>query len=125
MKRHGIQDKVKFLGNQSNIIPVYCASDVLGVTSISESASLTLIEAQICGLRCVISSGVPCESIISSFVKQMSYDAEADKWAKALLDEDFIGSPICDEDDYEVHELSKKLKDLYFKYWDEYKKDQG
>lgn len=123
VKKYGIQDKVKFLGNQSNIIPVYCASDVLGVTSISESASLTLIEAQICGLRCVISSGVPCESIISSYVKQMSSGAEADKWAKALLDEDFVGAPVSDEDDYEVHELSKKLKDIYFKYWNEYKKD--
>lgn len=125
VEKHGVQDKVKFLGNQSNIIPVYCASDVLGVTSISESASLTLIEAQICGLRCVISSGVPCESIISSFVKQMPSDAEVDKWAKAFLDEDFVGAPICKESDYEVHELSKKLKDIYFKYWNEYKKYGG
>ena len=123
VEKYGIQNRVKFLGNQYDIIPVYCASDVLGVTSISESSSLTLIEAQICGLRCVISSGVPCESIVSSFVQPMSSDSGAAKWAKALIDEDFVGVPICKQCDYEVHELSKKLKEIYFKYWNEYKKD--
>lgn len=125
VKKYGIEDKVKFLGQQSNIVPVYCASDVLGVTSISESASLTLIEAQICGLRCVISSGVPCESIISPLVKQMSFSDKVDKWAKAFIDKDFIGVPICKKGDYEVHELSKKLKAIYFKYWNDYKRDWG
>ena len=125
VKKHGIQDKVKFLGNQPNIVPVYCASDVLGITSISESASLTLIEAQICGLRCVISSGVPCESIISPLVKQMSFSDKVDKWAKEFLDKDFIGVTICKKGDYEVHELSKKLKAMYFKYWNEYKRYWG
>lgn len=121
VKKYGIQDKVKFLGNQYNVIPVYCASDVLGITSISESSSLTLIEAQICGLRCVMSSGVPRESIISSFVEQMLPSAQADKWAKAFINEDFVGESVCEESDYEVHQISKKLKDIYFRYWNEYK----
>lgn len=123
VKKYGIEDKVKFLGNQSNIVPVYCASDVLGITSISESSSLTLIEAQICGLRCVISSGVPSESIISSFVTQMSSSDGVHKWSRAFLDEGFIGEAICKEEDYEVHKSSKKLKEIYFKHWNEYKKN--
>ena len=123
VKKYSIEDKVKFLGQQSNIVPVYCASDVLGVTSISESSSLTLIEAQICGLRSVISSGVPSESIISSLVKQMSPSDGVHMWSRAFLDENFMGEAICKVDDYEVHESSKKLKEIYFKHWNNYRQD--
>lgn len=122
LEKLGIQDKAIFLGNQDNIIPVYCAADVLGITSISESASLTLLEAQICKLRSVISSGVPQESIISTYVNQMSMDDDAAIWADALMNQKYIGKKICDEEEYDIHQSSKKLKEIYMKYWMEYKR---
>lgn len=119
-----LKDKVRMIGNQENIIPLYCAADVMGVTSISESASLVLLEAQICKLRCVISNGVPRESIITDAVQQMNQNATIKDWADALQNRNFIGHAICRAEDYEKHELSKKMKNIYMKYWEEYKKDE-
>lgn len=122
IKKLGIQNKVVFLGNQDDIIPIYCAADVLGITSISESSSLTLLEAQLCNLRSVISSGVPKESIITKYVKQMSLDDDIMKWAEALMNQEYIGEKVNDESEYNVHEASKRLKEIYIRYWLNYNK---
>lgn len=113
----GIIGKVFFLGNQDKMSYVYRAADVLGVTSISESSSLALLEAQALEVRCVISDGVPKESIITNRVRRMPAGASAEQWAKALLQVDYSGEKICEEKEYEVQEISKRLKNIYLKYW--------
>lgn len=60
----GVSDAVKFLGNVADVTKLYCTTDVLAVTSDTESSSLVAIEAQVCGTRCVLSAGVPEESIL-------------------------------------------------------------
>lgn len=120
-----LKDKVRFIGNKDNIIPLYCAADVMGVTSTSESASLVLLEAQICGLRCVISKGVPNESIITDKVQQMSRNATLEDWAYAIQNQNFMGHAVCKDKDYEKHEISRKMKNIYMKYWEEYKENEG
>ncbi len=113
-------DKVYFLGNQDDMAMVYSAADVLGVTSISESFSLTVLEAQALGVRCVISDGVPDESIITDRVKKMPPFASPEEWGNALAERDFIDRKVCDEKDYEVHAISARLKQIYLHYWKEY-----
>jgi len=66
-----LKDRVFFLGNIDNVVILYCASDVLAITSESESASLVLLEAQACDVKCVISYGTPSESIITRKVVKM------------------------------------------------------
>lgn len=119
-KSLNILDKVRFIGNQDNIIPLYCASDVLVITSKSESASLVLLEGQVCNLRCVISSGVPSESIVTKNVKKMNTNATIDDWSTSILDCNYVGKKINDLSSYDVHDISKKMKGIYLKYWREY-----
>jgi hypothetical protein len=94
---------------------------VLAVTSISESASLVALEAQLCGLRCVLSDGVPKESIISNNSKKMKKDAGISEWVDALMDKDYVGTAILSNEDYEVHNISKKMKEIYLRYYNEYR----
>lgn len=118
--RLNIRDKVYLLGNRDNMPHVYSMADVLGITSISESSSLVLLEAQALGVRCVISEGVPDESIITERVCQMPANAGLRQWADALADSDYHGTKVCEEEDYEVHAVSQKLKKMYLKYWSKY-----
>lgn len=115
---HLIQQKqltehVRFLGNISDVAKLYCAADVLAVTSISESLSLVALEAQICGLRCVISDGVPSESIVTENTKKMPADATASEWANALLDTQYHGSSITPLELYDIHHVNQQVKQLY------------
>lgn len=120
IESYGISDRVRFLGPLSNVVPLYCAADVLAVTSVSESFSLVTLEAQICGTRCVISDGVPSEVIISDIVKKMHAQDDAEAWAEALLDTEYKGEKVSGIEEFEVHAVSKKLKNLYLKKWNDF-----
>lgn len=116
-KLNGIEKSVTFLGQVNDVAVVYCAADVLLMTSYSESSSLTLIEAQICGARCVISDGIPDESVITEKVNKMPKGASVDEWVNTIL---FGGNEIkavLSETDYELASTNDKLKQVYLKYY--------
>lgn len=116
--RLGLQNCVEFRGNQMDVVPYYCAADIMAVTSYSESCSLVTLEAQVCGLACIVSQGVPFESIISSNVIKMNNESTRYDWARALTGEmEFNINPKFYESDYEVHGISKKMKEIYLKEW--------
>lgn len=124
VKKKGLEQSVKFLGNIADATKLYCAADVLAITSESESSSLVAIEAQTCGTRCVLSSGVPKESIILKQTKRLPPNASVEEWCDALLDNSYEGIPIASVNDYEVHNMSKKIKEIYLKHYFEYKEDK-
>lgn len=122
-KKLGISESVKFLGNIPDVTKLYCAADVLAVTSDSESSSLVAIEAQVCGTRCVLSAGVPRESILLNRTQRLEIGATAKDWCRALLDDSYMGVPVANIEDYEVHNVSKKMKEVYLKYYSMYKEN--
>ncbi len=52
----GIADRVNFMGIRSDVADVLRAADVFGLTSVSEAASLTLLEAMATGLPVVVTA---------------------------------------------------------------------
>lgn len=104
---------VRFLGNIPDVTKLYCAADVLAVPSISESLSLVALEAQFCGLRCVISDGVPWESILLEQTKKMPPDASAAQWAKALMDTQYHESPAFASEPYHLQATIQQMKKIY------------
>ncbi len=67
----GLSEKVYFLGNRSDIISVYSAMDVFILTSKHESCSLATLEAQAVGLKCVVSSGIPEDTLATDDIYRM------------------------------------------------------
>lgn len=118
-KKLGVSDSVKFLGNIADATKLYCAADVLAVTSDTESSSLVAIEAQVCGTRCVLSAGVPEESVLLKNTQRLSRNATVKDWSEALLNGSYEGIPSLSIEDYEVHNMSKRMKEIYLKYYRE------
>ena len=114
-----IKDSVRFLGNISDVTKLYCAADVLAVTSDTESSSLVAIEAQACGTRCVLSAGVPEESVLLKNSQRLNKNATVRDWCEALLNYSYECIPKVSLEDYEVHNMSKRMKDIYLKYYRE------
>lgn len=112
-----LKQDVRFLGNIVNVIDLYCAADVLAITSYTEASPLVAIEAQTCGLRCVMSDGVPSESVITSNTQKLWANATEDDWCDALLNREYTGKAMAQKEDYEVHKMSRKLKQIYLKYY--------
>lgn len=48
-----------------------------------------------------------------------------EKWCKALLNDSSENIPIATIADYEVHNMSKKMKEIYLKYYSMYEENQN
>lgn len=81
-----IEDKVIFTGSKKNIEEYMNAFDVFLLPSEFESLGIVLIEAQACGLGCVVSSGVVKDSCITDLWNQMPSQATIDEWSNAALE---------------------------------------
>lgn len=83
-KELGIEDKVYFLGNHSNIYDYYQAMDYFVYPSRFEGLPGTMVEAQTSGLRCVMSDTICEEVIATDLVHTMDIQAKAALWAEYI-----------------------------------------
>lgn len=81
----GLLDSITFIGSTSEIQNYYNNSDVLLMPSLYEGLPLTLIEAQACGIKCLVSDSVTKECDCG-LIQYKSLNDSIKSWAKALED---------------------------------------
>ena len=113
VREKGLSEHVVFLGNVTDVAKLYSAADVVAVPSFSEALPLVVLEAQMCGIRCVLSDGVPSESILLENTRKMPAGATAQDWAKALLDPTYTGSSVLPMELYDVLHVNRQIKEIY------------
>lgn len=77
----GIDDKVQFVGTTTHPETEYNMADVFVMPSLYESFGLVTVEAQCCGLPCVLSDSIPKEIRITDQVEFLSLKKSAAEWA--------------------------------------------
>lgn len=121
----GIQNKVMFLGNRSDVNELYQAMDVFVLPSLFEGIPVVGIEAQFAGLPCVFSDKVPREVDFSGDCKFVGLNKDVSEWTCAIIENienknrnvDLAQDSIYNiENSYTVLEklylgLNKKIKD--------------
>lgn len=85
VKKCGIDKKVLFLGDRSDVHDIMQMFDVFVFPSLFEGFGIVLVEAQAAGIPCVASSNVPSETNITSHVYYESLDEPIDDWSSLLL----------------------------------------
>ena len=80
----GIEDKVYFLGNKSNINDYYQAMDYFVYPSRFEGMPGTIVEAQTAGLRCLMSDTICKEVIATDLVTTRSISEDPGLWADEI-----------------------------------------
>lgn len=80
-----INSKIVFTGHRSDTENLYHCMDVFCLPSDFEGLGIVAVEAQACGIPCLVSDGVPDEANMKCvpFVK-MSLSDSIEKWAKEL-----------------------------------------
>lgn len=118
VKSYGIQDKVKFMGVRSDIPSLLKSMDIFIFPSLFEGFPLSLIEAQATKIKCLVSSNVTKDTMISNNIEFL--DLDIDLWLDNMYIEDkevifnetkeiFRISKTCDY-------LSKFYKEVYNDY---------
>ncbi|MCI6266623.1 MAG: glycosyltransferase [Erysipelotrichaceae bacterium] len=83
-----IQNNVVFLGKRMDVYKIYSALDIYIMPSFSEGLSISLLEAQVNGLKCYTSNNVDKNSNITGNVEFLSLDQSSEDWAKYILNQD-------------------------------------
>ena len=83
VQKLGLENRVIFAGLQKDVVPFYCAMDVLLLPSTREAFPMTLVEAQYDGLPCVVSEAVPRETAITDNVYPLPID-DIKPWCERL-----------------------------------------
>lgn len=114
IKKLGIEDSVKLLGIRSDIPRIMKALDVLVFPSLTEGISLTLVEAQVSGLRCVISDTIPKYNEISTnLVKFLKLSDPPSVWANRIIEIDYNEDYSCDAEKWDIKEIVLDLEKEY------------
>lgn len=80
----GIADRVLFLGNCYNVEQYYPAFDYFVFPSIFEGLPGSVVEAQACGLRCLVSDKVTREAAVTDLAVYRSIEEPAVLWAQEI-----------------------------------------
>lgn len=84
-----ISDKVKFLGNRSDVHELLQAFDQFFFPSHYEGLPVSLIEAQSTGLHCVVSDTITREVNVTPNIKYISLNDDLQQWVSTLCDFDY------------------------------------
>lgn len=111
---NGLVDNVIITGFTDRSWEYYNAFDCYVLPSVYEGFGLSLLEAQVNSLRCVCSSVIPDDPIISNHVIKLHLTDNIETWAKTIYDSAIQGrySEVF-SDSYNVESQSEKLTTYY------------
>jgi len=123
-----LEDKVQLLGLRDDIPELLQAMDVFLFPSLFEGLPVSLVEAQATGIKCVISDGVPTESIlIPENVTVIPLKNSAQQWAEKIAEinnfERKNVATLIKEKGYDIKENAQKLEKKYKELINQYKKN--
>ena len=118
----GLVDSVFLTGVVPNVPDFEQAMDIFLMPSFFEGLPLSLIEAQISGLKCFVSTGIPQEVDKTGLVTFLSLNDGADKWAETIIANKHYARRSYVEDlktaGYDAETSAKDLQAFYLKVLD-------
>lgn len=119
---YGLTDFVILIGVVPNVPDYEQAMDIYLMPSFFEGLPLSLIEAQISGLKCFVSTGIPREVDKTRLVTFLSLNDGADKWAETIItNKRYVRRDYVEElktAGYDAETSAKNLQDFYLKVLD-------
>lgn len=85
-ERMGVSQYIKFLGIRKDIPDLLIAADVFLLPSLYEGLPIVGVEAQACGLPCVLSDTITKEVALTEAIHFCSLEEDNNIWADALLE---------------------------------------
>lgn len=112
-KALGISSRIVILSHRTDIPELLKAMNVFVFPSLFEGLSVTLVEAQASGKRCVISDTINPQTILSDKTIPVSLNETPKKWAEVVLDNSIYNKNFGDLSDFDMNKVLIKLAALY------------
>lgn len=113
VKDNKLNNCVRFLGRRNDVATLYKAMDLFMLTSFHESSSIVTVEAQLSGVRCVVSDNIPDSVVVSTKIRRLSLEDSISHWVEAMADTSNSNTPAIDINEYNIDNTIFKLKKIY------------
>lgn len=115
----GLETKVQFLGNRSDVNELYQVMDVFVLPSLFEGIPVVGVEAQFSDLPCLFSDRVPREVKFNNKSRFIGLERSAQEWAEAVLESKGADDRSHAQDDianshYDIRTAHAILEKFYF-----------
>lgn len=121
VKMLGIERNVIFTGVRSDVADLMQAMDVFLFPSFYEGLPVTLVEAQAAGLPCIISDAIPKDCDLTDRISRCSLEEPAEIWADRILENRQAVRKDASEEiaaaGFDIKENSKWLQSQYLSYY--------
>lgn len=121
----GLTDRVKFLGQRSDVNRLYQAFDAFVLPSLYEGLGLVGVEAQVSGLPCLLSDAITREVDVTGECKFLSIDSPV-VWADeidSLLPYSYEGRLSISSGQFADYNIELQGERLTYKYLDLYSRN--
>lgn len=109
----GLNDFVIFAGQRTDIPRLLACMDVFCFPSKTEGLSVALVEAQVMGLRIVMSNRFSTDVVLSDRVYILRLEDPVQKWAEAVLNNESNILPQGVLSDWDMNKEIKRVEALY------------
>lgn len=113
----GVSDKTIFLGVREDVNKIYQTLDVLLYPSKDECLGNVLLEAQACGIPCVVSATISDEVIVCrDLINKLSLSDNTEKWINTISSINqtrHSRSKALKRAGYDVKDIAKELEEKY------------
>lgn len=110
---YNISKHVIFTGHRKDVVRMYRIMDLFMMTSTFESSSIVTVEAQVCGVRCVIADSIPENVIVTHNVSRLSLNASISDWISAMLGNYERHRKVSDISLFSMDRTIEELKIVY------------
>lgn len=109
----GLYNKSLILPARGDIPRMMKAMDVFVLPSLFEGLSIVTIEAQVSGLRTIVSSQVPEDVLFSENALSLDINVDPQVWVNAIVDTNIKGTVYNDIKNYDVENVMRTVEQLY------------
>lgn len=113
IRKQKLENYVTILSHRTDIPDLLHAMDVMVFPSFYEGLSVTLVEAQASGLRCVISDSINPANLLSENTIPVSLNADVKEWVDIVLNDEIKNTKYGDIEEYDMSREMHRLERLY------------
>ena len=113
LKAFGLKGEYTILSHRTDIPRLLRAMDVFVFPSIYEGLPVSIVEAQVAGLRVIASDVITSECFFSENIVPLSIAKTPDLWAKTILDNNIKGPYSNDINSFDMNKVIFRLEKLY------------
>lgn len=117
VSQYGLEDRVKILGNREDATAILSICDAMILPSKVEGFSLVALEAQVLGIRCVLTDAVPDEVVCNINCFKLNINEDNSVWANLLMNNN-VRHEQYDIENLSIDSVMSKLSYFYIRSMD-------